>query len=332
MSEADMLLNNLSEGNESGSEPHFVVNPDRTITVPESLKKIAIQHDHNVETVTFDCFRFWDDHDLSQMQVYINYMRADKSVGSAMAKVIGTTPTAMTFEWTVSRSVTYFNGPLVFLVCMIQTDSEGNELYHWNSEINTDLFVGEGLEVDGETIEEYSDIITGLLTRMNELETIGLSHLVNVEEIENGYRITLTDSTGSKTIDIYHGAVSDGSVVTEKVAELQARIDSIENSLGSPTYITLTPEGWDENNQQTVSVTNVTILTNLVISLSQSSTAEEISACGESMVRCTAQGDDTVTFTALSGVAPTIPLYMTALIVGGNTGLDASDYAFRPIQ
>ena len=54
-------------------EEHIKIGLDRHITVPESLKRIAVQYDHNVETVTFDCPRYWDGHDMSKMTVYINY-------------------------------------------------------------------------------------------------------------------------------------------------------------------------------------------------------------------------------------------------------------------
>lgn len=46
-------------------DPHIVIGPDKIVTVPEALKKIAVQHDHNIETVTFDCPRYWDGIDFA---------------------------------------------------------------------------------------------------------------------------------------------------------------------------------------------------------------------------------------------------------------------------
>lgn len=37
---------------------HVVINQDRTVIVPESQRKIGIQYDHNVKTITFDCPRY----------------------------------------------------------------------------------------------------------------------------------------------------------------------------------------------------------------------------------------------------------------------------------
>ena len=89
MGRAEDLLNGLQNtdtnngislliaGENTDTEPHFVINDNRVISVPSELRTIAVQYDHNIETVTFDCPRYWDGHDMSKMVVYINYERAD---------------------------------------------------------------------------------------------------------------------------------------------------------------------------------------------------------------------------------------------------------------
>lgn len=169
MSKAEELLNTLAITETTNArlsttdEPHLVVGPDRVITVPTELKRLAVQFDHNVETVTFDCPRYWDEHDMSQMHIYINYLRPDKE--SAMFKaqnivVDETDPSVMHFDWTISRNVTEVPGQLVFLVCIKKVDEEGNEKTHWNSELCKTCYVSEGLEIDGEELKAlYPDII-----------------------------------------------------------------------------------------------------------------------------------------------------------------------------
>ena len=203
MNESNIRLTSAGTGE---NEPFIVINPDRSITVPEELKKIAIQNDHNIETVTFKCFKLWDNHDLSKMRIFINYLRADNVLDSAICtniKELG--EDEMTFDWVISNNVTMVNGPLTILVSIKEVDAENNVLHRWNSERNIDMYVGEGLIAETEIQKQYSDIITGLLVRMDELEAIGLSHVVNIEETENGYSVTLSDSTGSKTIELLHG-------------------------------------------------------------------------------------------------------------------------------
>lgn len=157
------------------SEEHIVVDSNRFVTVPESLRRIAVQYDHNVETVTFDCPRFWDGLDMSKMKVYINYMRADKARGMYYVgdvTIDETDTNIMHFNWTISNNATLVEGDLKFLVCIKKTDEDGYEVNHWNSELNEEMYVSEGLECAESIIAQYPDIITDLLTRMEFVETI----------------------------------------------------------------------------------------------------------------------------------------------------------------
>lgn len=181
MSQADKLLNSLSSDEiavysaNPETEEHIVIDSNRFISVPESLKRIAVQYDHDIETVTFDCPRYWDGIDMSGMKIYINYMLTNRTKGMYLAKNISideTDSNIMHFYWTISNNVTLVKGQIAFLVCIKKTDEEGNEENHWNSELNTDMYVSEGLECAEVIISMHPDIITDLLTRMDYVETI----------------------------------------------------------------------------------------------------------------------------------------------------------------
>ena len=166
MSQAEELLTSLNATellSVESEEPHIVIDDNRIITVPDKLKRLAVQYDHDIETVTFDCPRYWDDLDMSQMKIYINYLRSDTYTGTYKAQNITvdeTDDTIMHFTWTVSKNVSMIFGKIVFLVCVRKTDESGNEVNHWNSELCKDCYVSEGLEVDGEELKElYPDII-----------------------------------------------------------------------------------------------------------------------------------------------------------------------------
>lgn len=163
MSTAEELLNSLSADSEG--EGHIVIGNDRFITVPESLKRIAVQYDHNIETVTFDCPRYWDGLDMSTMAIYINYMCPDGTLGLSFANniVIDNLDTnIMHFDWTISRNATMFKGQLTFLICIKKTNAEGEEQNHWNSELNRDMHISEGLECDEIILEQYPDVVTDI--------------------------------------------------------------------------------------------------------------------------------------------------------------------------
>lgn len=176
--EAENLLDDILETGASSRlvdpslEEHIVIGEDRYITVPPMLKKVAVQFDHNIETVTFDCPRYWDGHDMSQMKVYINYLTPNNSRGMYPAEnviVDATDDTIMHFDWTISREVTSHKGTISFLVCVKAIDDNGNEKNHWNSELNREMVISEGLECEESIVQEYPDLITQILLRLDRI-------------------------------------------------------------------------------------------------------------------------------------------------------------------
>ena len=165
MSQADELLDGLEVPvgyTTVRAESHIVIGPDRVVDVPEDLKRIAVQYDHDVETVTFDCPRYWDGLDMSKMDVYINYQRYDKAYGCYKAldvTVDDDDDEIMHFTWTISPNVTLVAGSIRFLVCIRKTDSEGNQINHWNSELCSAMYVSEGMETEATVVSQSVDVL-----------------------------------------------------------------------------------------------------------------------------------------------------------------------------
>lgn len=166
----DEILNSLNEE----QELHIVVGSNRKITVPESLKKIAVQNDHDVNTITFDCPRYSDGRDMSEMVAYINYRLPDNTLGSYPAenmRVDEDDDSIIHFDWTIKREITYAKGNLDILVCIKNTDENGNEINHWNSDLNKELYVSEGLECELFPVDDpRNDILTSVLLRVSNVE------------------------------------------------------------------------------------------------------------------------------------------------------------------
>lgn len=152
------------------SEPHIIINPDRSVSVPDELKAIAVQYDHNIETVTFDCPRYWDEHDLSALSLYINYEGPDRHLGASAVenlKVDETDENTIHFDWTIKRNITIVPGKIEFLVCAQKPNDDGTIEQCWHSRLCKDLEVLEGLECghgeSGDTIipdnYDLSDVI-----------------------------------------------------------------------------------------------------------------------------------------------------------------------------
>lgn len=163
MSQAETLLNELEDV--IVPEGYIIIGSDRRITVPDTLKRVAVQYDHNVETVTFECPKHWDGHDLSTMDIYINYLRADGKPGSFKAENVKAEEDSpvMHFDWVIQRHLTEVKGGITFLVCMSEKDENGVETIHWNTELCRDMSISEGLETNELIPEVYPDIITELL-------------------------------------------------------------------------------------------------------------------------------------------------------------------------
>lgn len=225
MSTANELLARMSDEDfaaysaDSTIEEHIVVDSDRIIHVPEALRRIAVQFDHDIETVTFDCPRYWDEHDMSKMVVYINYMRKDGYCDSYVAQNIAVDETdrnSMHFTWTISRNVTAVKGEISFLVCVKNTNDSGEEVNHWNSELCQDMYVSEGLECMESIISPYPDLITQLLLRMDYVETIATP-----ESMQNYIETFLTEGKGQDELKelIYEYMISTDPTSEEFMAE-----------------------------------------------------------------------------------------------------------------
>lgn len=161
MSEADNLLATLSV--DYSDEAYIFVNDDRSIVAPDELKHIAVEHDHNIETVIIDCPRYWDGHDFSKMTPYVNYMRPDGYKDSYRAKnlrVSDEDDTRIFFNWTISANVTQIKGNISFLVYI--EDPDANPC--WHSRLNQQMIIDEGLTCK-QQIEMAPDSIEEVLAR-----------------------------------------------------------------------------------------------------------------------------------------------------------------------
>lgn len=222
------------------TEPHIVVDENRIVTVPDCLKRIAVQYDHNIETVTFDCIRYWDDHDMSTMHVYINYMLSNMIIGSCPAddvKVDENDENIMHFTWTISRNVTQAVGPVTFLVCVKKSDENGNEVNHWNSELNKEMYVNQGLECSEAIVEDYPDVIEYVLTKLTDFSDIAQE----VIDARKGRIVAHTFSSLQKSLEAdFEACITQGeleSALASVSTDFNNSINEINKNLVGQFYI-----------------------------------------------------------------------------------------------
>lgn len=223
----DMLLAAAESAEESTD--HLVIGDDRFVQVPDTKKKLGVQYDHNAETRVFDAPRYSDGRDLSELVFYVNYRRSDGSLGAhaCTVPVIDESDESLIhFEWSISRHVMERKGALVFLVCAKAVDDEGNESIHWNSELCSDLYISEGLEVN-ETLEEsYPDIYTQLLEATSTVDEVleraeaAVAKLDGVEESLKQATETVTAAqTGVEDAANSAAESADNAAASETAAE-----------------------------------------------------------------------------------------------------------------
>lgn len=221
MSRADDLLNDLTDEEllmrttDEAKEPNVVIGDDRFITVPDVLKKVAVQYDHRIETVTFDCPRYWDGADMSKMAIYIHYTRVDGLVGMYLAKNVVADekkPNIMHFDWTLSRNVTGISGPLQFLVSINKVDKKGNITQYWSSELNADMYISPGMD-NAETVQDkYPDIFTRMLQEMD--ATVDTNQTIKDSAVAELTKIKNTAVSETTAIKVTTQSIKD-SAVTE---------------------------------------------------------------------------------------------------------------------
>ena len=254
MSQASELLNSLTETTPEDvvTGSNIVIGRDRFLVVPESLKKLGVQFDHDVETVTFDCPRFWDEWDLSRMKIYVNYMRSDSGMGTCLCKNVTVDPIdseMVHFEWTVSGNVTVVEGGLSVLVCAKSVESDGTEKTHWNSELNTDMYISKGLRCADTILRRYPDIITQLLLRMEHAEAEVTRDAIRTRINE----CLATEATTQATIHAVAKAYLEEDIALEEVVHdtvdqylTENPVEEIQGALAMQTLGYAKLNLWDE--------------------------------------------------------------------------------------
>ena len=190
------------------SGEHIIINADRTIKVPDKLKRIAVQYDHNMDSVTFDCPRYSDGIDMSKMKIFVNYIRSDNEPGSHYAEdviVDETDPNIIHFSWKIDGHVSEVVGSLQFLVCAKFTDKEGKLSNIWNTELNAELYVSKGMKTTMNVITRHPDLVTQMLLRLETTATYtpkvsadGVISWTNDQDLPNPDPIDLTGPQGVK--------------------------------------------------------------------------------------------------------------------------------------
>ena len=212
MRQSEDSIEQLDDGLITPVNDVFMINPEtRIIEVPETEKLFGVNFDKDVEKKYFKCPKIVGNNiDLSKHKIYVVYQKADENVTTLMGEVgkywcedvkVDETGDYIEFSWLLSGNVLEEQGFIAFKVVAVYTDTETGELKtRWNTVPSVGL-VRFTLSDGEEITEQYADVISQLLSRMDAVEDIATPEAMQgyVEQYLNEHPIELDESlTDSK--------------------------------------------------------------------------------------------------------------------------------------
>lgn len=209
MSLAEEMLSTMSVSDNSasylaGEEAHIVINDSRLAIVPNELKTIAVTGDKDIETITFDCVRYWDGYDLSTFAIYLNYVLPDMTTGTYIPESIVAEDDVYHFDWKIKNNITKKSGHISFAITAIKTkQNESGETIvdkQWSSIPNGDCSIALGLDISNvPSEEESSDILAQMSAILEQIQSDFDSWIASVVVQTTGQSTTSVMSQKAST-------------------------------------------------------------------------------------------------------------------------------------
>ena len=206
----DELLNEMERDAElyASETPICTIDPDtRTITVPTEYQLLGVESDEKVERLYFQCPKIVGDNvDLSQLILFINYQNAGQEIDAYKITDVETDGDNITFSWLLDRKVTAYRttqqNKLGFSFCAQKAEENGSLTQEWNTTINTECSVLEGLEAQEHIEEENSAAIAQIWQAIDELKAGGGGGgTTNYNNLSNKPQLNGVTLEGNKTLD-----------------------------------------------------------------------------------------------------------------------------------
>lgn len=288
---------------DDGSETVYCTVDDdtRLVTVPDKYKKLGVESDEKAKRIWFRFPKFVGNNgvDLSAIGVRVNFRNANGDGDIYIVEDLTADGDYVIFSWELTRKVTAYKGNVSFVVCAVKSATDGTIKNEWNTTLNKECEVLEGLEVTEQITQENPDIIEYILANLGSGGT-GLSTeaIDKLEEVGN-YLVYTTADGGSKwteLISILRNSSSGDSGGTE------VTISSI-----SATYT-----GGDVEEGTALSdLTGITV----IATYSDGSTA---TVTGYTLSGEIAEGENTITV-SYGGKTTTFTVIGTASVSAGET-------------
>ena len=183
---------------DDGSETVYCTVDDdtRLVTVPDNYKKLGVESDEKAKRIWFRFPKLVGNNgvDLSAIGVRINFRNANGDGDIYIVEDLTTDGDYVTFSWELTRKVTAYKGNVSFVVCAVKSATDGTIKNEWNTTLNKECEVLEGLEVTEQIAQENPDIIEYILANLG--GSVSAEEIANaVEEYMTAHPFTETDPT-----------------------------------------------------------------------------------------------------------------------------------------
>ena len=218
---------------DDGSETVYCTVDDdtRLVTVPDNYKKLGVESDEKAKRIWFRFPKLVGNNgvDLSAIGVRVNFRNANGDGDIYIVEDLTTDGDYVTFSWELTRKVTAYKGQVSFIVCAVKSATDGTIKNEWNTTLNKECEVLEGLEVTEQIAQENPDIIEYILANLG--GSVSSEEIATaVEEYMTAHPFTETDPTvpdwakhpekPSYTAEEV-GALPDTTKIPSKTSDLQ---------------------------------------------------------------------------------------------------------------
>ena len=153
---------------DTGIEYCSVDDDTRLVTIPDKYKKLGVESDEKAKRVWFRFPKLVGNNgvDLSAIGVRVNFRNANGDGDIYIVEDLTTDGDYVTFSWELTRKVTAYKGNVSFVVCAVKSATDGTIKNEWNTTLNKECEVLEGLEVTEQIEQENPDIIEYILANL----------------------------------------------------------------------------------------------------------------------------------------------------------------------
>lgn len=153
---------------DTGTEYCTVDDDTRLVTIPEKYKKLGVESDEKAKRIWFRFPKLVGNNaiDLSAIGVRVNFRNANGDGDIYIVEDLTADGDYVTFSWELTRKVTAYKGHVSFVVCAVKSATDGTTKNEWNTTLNKECEVLEGLEVSEQIAQENPDIIEYILANL----------------------------------------------------------------------------------------------------------------------------------------------------------------------